>query len=249
MKGINDLNTVEHEISQHEHFANLGHRGNSRAWNFREFPDSWGPQLSNGGFRLKTGPLLREWDQFSCWFTALVQVRIIFSSLLNHCLNQALVSQQFSGLFSCLFFSFSFWEPDPAVGIWQHAGDDTIVWRRSPREQGLEWMWYQYHPVMEKMDPLRSETGFEGGGYGRGFQMSVHTPRKTLPSFQCVQRQGLDTPWWNAALQECSAGRIVCNHCDGCVKAFSGRRCLSGQVNCSKCQQPKLLFWRHMRHA
>ncbi len=47
--------------------------GNSRAWNLREFLGSWGPQLSNSGFGLKIGPLLSEWDHFSCWVSALFQ--------------------------------------------------------------------------------------------------------------------------------------------------------------------------------
>ncbi len=41
-------------------FSRFSAPSNSRAGNFREFLDSWGPQLSNGGFGLKIGPFIRE---------------------------------------------------------------------------------------------------------------------------------------------------------------------------------------------
>ena len=45
-------------------FSRIYGTGNSRAENFREFSKSRGSQLSNGGFGLKIGRILRPLEQF-----------------------------------------------------------------------------------------------------------------------------------------------------------------------------------------
>ncbi len=103
--------------------------GKSRAWILCKFADSRGPQLYNGGFRLKIGPLWRKLGNLSCLY------RYVFGKLLI-CRICACMEILWIPRFHVLQYAIT------------HAGDDNwwiMIWLYINQCKNWVAIWIAYH--------------------------------------------------------------------------------------------------------